>query len=227
MTRSISGVVTKWAYFVTTYQSSQSVSYTSTYGWRLKHLKCKYFASFSIKALFFYSDTSVNVATNTFSSSHCNGYTSGISSPVSKYFAQSHNYNNGTAITYVMEYDVTSTYTSISNFNFRNGDQMVLAISFNNSYWGTISTCNLLGGIKSTSLTQQATCVKGSNSLIYIKNVAGFTPTTNLASDTHNRVKVSFLASTSSTTGNTYVNFYMKLYANIDAYNQGYQAIFN
>ena len=153
MTFSISsgGVVKKYAYFMTTYQSQSNVSTSSTYGWRLKYLQCKYFAHFNIKAYFYFSDTSIQIATNSFSSSYCNGYTSGINSPSLKYFQQSHYVNNGTAITYVMEFDITSTYTSISNFGFRNGDQMVLAISFNNSYWGTVASCALLGGVKSTS----------------------------------------------------------------------------
>ena len=226
MTRSIGGVVTKWAYFITTYQSNTNVSYTSSYGWRLKYLKCKYFANFNIKGYFFYSDTSVNIATNTFTSTHCDGYTSGVSSPTTKYFAMSHPFNNGTDITYVMEFDITATYTSISNFNFRNGDAMVLEIAFNNSYWGTIGSCNLLGGIVSTSLAKKAECVRSSNTKIYIKNVAGFSATPNLAASTHNRVKVSFVASTSSTSGNSYTNFYMQLFANIDAFNNQYQPIF-
>lgn len=156
MSRSSGGVVKKYAYYVTTYQSNQNISYASSTGWTLKYIKCKYFANFNIKANFYFSDTSINIATNTFTSTHCDGYTSGVSSPTLKYFSQSHYVNNGTPITYVMEYDFTSTINSISNFGFRSGDQMVLQIHFNNTYWGTVASCNLLGGIISTSLTQQA-----------------------------------------------------------------------
>ena len=114
---------------MTTHPSTLNATYySSSYGWRLKYLKCKYFAYFTIYAHFFFGETNIQIATNNFNGAHCNGYTSGINSPVAKYFAQSHPFNNGTAVTYVMEYDITSTYTSISNFNFRNGDRMVLSL---------------------------------------------------------------------------------------------------
>ena len=103
---------------------------------------------------------------------------------------------------------------------------MVLELSFNHSYWGTIGSCNLLGGIISTSLAKKAECIKSSNSKIYIKNVAGFSATPNLAASTQNRIKVSFVASASSTTGNSYVKLEMSLFANIDAFNNQYQPIF-
>lgn len=59
MTISSSGVVKKYAYFVTTYQSNTNVSTSTTYGWTLQYLKCKYFANFDIKAYFFFSDTGI------------------------------------------------------------------------------------------------------------------------------------------------------------------------
>jgi hypothetical protein len=226
MTTSSSGVVKKYAYYVTTYQSTKNVGYTSTYGWTLKHLKCKYFANFNIRALFYFSDTSIQIATNTFSSTACDGYTSGVTQPTLKYFSQSHYVNNGTPITYLMEYDFTATLNSITNFGFRSGDQMVLQIHFNNSYWGTVSQCTLLGGIASTSLTQQATCNVGSSTLFYINNIAGFNPTPDLASSTNYRVKLSFIGSTVSNTANININFYAQLFANIDAYTSAYQPIF-
>lgn len=176
MTISTSGVVKKYAYFVTTYQSNTNVSTSTTYGWTLQYLKCKYFANFDIKAFFYYSDTSIQVATNSFSSSYCDGYSSGISSPSLVQFSQSHYNNNGTPITYVQEFDLTGTINSISNFGFRSGDQMVLKISYNNTFWGTVSDCTLLGGVMSTSLTQVATCNVGSNSVLYISNIGGFIP---------------------------------------------------
>jgi hypothetical protein len=226
MTISSGGVVKKYAYYMTTFQSSSNVSTNSVTGWQLKYLKCKYFAYFSIRALFYYSDTSIQIATNTFSASYCNGYTSGVTAPSLKYFSQSHYVNNGTPITYLMEYDVTATYGSLSNFGFRNGDQMVLAVSFSSTYWGTVSGCTLLGGIISTSVTQQAACVKGSNSLFYITNVAGFSATPNLDSSTNYRIKLSFVGGTVTGTSNYAITFYMSLYSNIDAYTQGYQGIF-
>ena len=67
-------------------------------------------------AYFFFSTTSIQMATNNFGSTACSGYTSGVDAPTTKYFQQSHYVNNGTEITYVQEYDMTATYNSISNF---------------------------------------------------------------------------------------------------------------
>ena len=212
---------------MTTYQSNADVSHGSGTGWTLNYIKCKYFANFVITGYFYFSDTSIQVATNTFSSSYCNGYTSGIPSPTLITTSQSHYNANGTAITYVQEFDITSTYGNISNFNFRNGDQMVLSISYSWNYWGTISSCAVLGGVTSTSRTALATCNVGSNSKLYITNVAGFVTTPSLASSTNMRIKIKFVASTSSAdTNNNAYSFYMYLYSNFDAYNQGYQGIF-
>lgn len=226
MTTSSGGVVKKYAYYVTTYQSSTDASYGGTLGWKLKYLKCKYYANFNIKAHFYYSDTSIQVATNTFTSTHCDGYTSGVTQPTLKYFSQSHYTNNGTPITYVMEYDFTATVNSVSDFGFRSGDQMVLQIHFTSTFWGTVSGCTLLGGIKSTSLTQKATCNVGSNSQFYITNIAGFDLTPDLASSTNNRVKIAFLGGTVSNTGNYAFDFHAQLFSNIDAYTNVYQPIF-
>ena len=102
---------------------------------------------------------------------------------------------------------------------------MVFSIHFDTSFWGTISSCNLLGGIISTSLTDQATCYKRNNTGMYIRNVAGFTTTPNLATSTHNIIKVSFISSTSSTSNNPSIAFGIKLHANYDAYINDYQPI--
>ena len=61
---------------------------------------------------------------------------------------------------------------------------MVLSISYSWNYWGTISSCAVLGGVTSTSRTALATCNVGSNSKLYITNVAGFVTTPSLASST-------------------------------------------
>jgi hypothetical protein len=97
----VSGVTKKWAYFITTYQGTSTVSISTSYGWTLSYLKCKYFAGLSITAYFFFSDTSIEVATNSFSLSYCDGYTGGVTSPTSKYFSQNYFISDGTPITYV------------------------------------------------------------------------------------------------------------------------------
>jgi hypothetical protein len=165
------------------------------------------------------------VATNSFSSSYCDGYTSGVSAPVSKYFSQSSFVSGGIPVTFVHEIDFTSTL-GISNFGFRNGDAMVLAISFDSTYWGTITSCSVLGGLNSTSMNQVLSCTVASNSKIYISNIAGFLAHPKLGTTTNYRVKYSFLTSGVTNTGNYAINFFTTLYANIDAYNNNYQGIF-
>jgi len=105
---------------------------------------------------------------------------------------------------------------------------MVLKINYGSTYWGTVSSCNLLGGINSTSINQKAVCVFSSNSVFYIKNIAGFLTDPLLGTSTNYRVKFSFLATptTSSSTANYGITFYTTLYANLDACNANYQGIF-
>lgn len=58
---------------------------------------------------------------------------------------------------------------------FRNDDNMVLSIVFNRVDWGTTLSCNLLGGLISTSMTQHAYCATtGSSDNIIIRNFKGF-----------------------------------------------------
>jgi hypothetical protein len=211
----------KYAYFITTFQSTTDVDNN---GWNFKYMKCKTF-TFVMTAHWFLSDTSIQVATNTLSGG-CDTQNA-ITAPTMMYFSQSHYNNNGTDITYLQEYDITSTYNALTNFNFRNGDSMVLAIYFSNNWWGTINNCSLLGGIISTSNTQIATCTVYSNTAIYINNVAGFLADPNLPTTTNYRIKVKFTGNSVTNTGNYASTFTMKLFANLDAYNGAYQSIFN
>ena len=50
---------------------------------------------------------------------------------------------------------------------------MVLYFVFSRMEWASTSSCQLLGGVISTSPTQQAYCMVA-NSHIMIRNVAGF-----------------------------------------------------
>jgi hypothetical protein len=159
----VGGVMKKYAYFVTTYQSTTDVSYTTGTGWALNYLKCKYYAYYSIIAYFYYGDTSIQIATNNFDGSACYSPNS-LTPSTLMYLSQSHYNNNGTDITYVMEIDITSTYNSLTNFNFRNGDAMVLQFTFANDNWNTIYNCTVLGGLIPTSNTQPITCQYRSSS---------------------------------------------------------------
>jgi hypothetical protein len=106
---------------------------------------------------------------------------------------------------------------------------MLLKITLSNNYWTSIDKCSLLGGIISTSATQLATCTYASTDTLLISNIAGFENDPLLDVSTNKRVKLMFrgtsLAFLSSITYPTrYV--YSYLYANMDAYNNGYQPIF-
>lgn len=189
-------------------------------------MKCKYYAYYSIIAHFFFSDTSVEIATNDLTGTQCNGYTS--SQPISKYFSQNNFLDDGTDTTFIHEIDLTA-FSQISNFNFRNGDSMVLSVTYGSSYWGTIKSCNLLGGIISTSINNVATCSVSTTSTtteIYIRNVAGFIANPLLATSTNYRVKILFVGDDLATSTSAF-NFDLNLYSNIDAYTTRYQSIIN
>ena len=104
---------------------------------------------------------------------------------------------------------------------------MVLAISYDSNYWGTISSCSLLGGVVSTSNALPVGCTVKTNTLIYITNIAGFMSDPNLATSTYYRLKIKFLAASVTATNTYTINFNMALYANLDAFNNNYQPIFN
>ena len=163
ITSSNGATVKKYAYFVSTFQSNTNFSTIAKNGWALKYLKCKFFAHFNIVSYFYFSDTSIEKATNTFRSTDCDGITASVSDPVLKYFQQSPYQNNGTAKTYIMEIDITAMYNSLTSFNFRSGDEMVVQVNFNTSFWGTVENCSVLGGVLATSNSKQPSCVKVDN----------------------------------------------------------------
>jgi hypothetical protein len=58
---------------------------------------------------------------------------------------------------------------------FRNDDDMVLSITFNRVDWGTTTSCNLLGGLISTSMTSHAYCsTTGNNARLILRSFKGF-----------------------------------------------------
>ena len=121
--------------------------------------------------------------------------------------------------------DLTPALDSLSNFEFRNGDEMVLYFTFSNVQWGTTKSCQLIGGVISTSPTKKAYCTVASNHIM-IRNVAGFEENANLDVSTNKRVKFTFVGDSLGdyTSTTRYITTY--LYANYDAYANSYQAIF-
>jgi hypothetical protein len=106
---------------------------------------------------------------------------------------------------------------------------MLLKITLSNNYWTSIDQCSLLGGIISTSATQLATCAYASTDTLLISNIAGFEDDPLLDVSTNKRVKLMFRGTAlaylySGDYPTRYV--YSYLYANQDAYNNGYQPIF-
>lgn len=220
------GVTTQHAYFIRTWASTTNNSYATYAGWGLTYLKCKYYAGLTVSALFFYADSQIEVAAQQFSNSYCNGYTSGVTAPVSKYFSQNYFVADGTDTDLVHEFDFTPSLNSITNFGFTTGDAMVLSISYDANPWATITSCSLLGGVISTSINQRAYCNVGSNTNLYIVNVGGFLADPLLALTTAYRIKIKFTSSgLTSTPNNNNFNLFVQLFANLDAYQNSYQAI--
>lgn len=90
------GRIYKYAYFVRTWPSTTNNNLSSSGGWALQYLKCKFYA-LSFTAYFFFSDNVVEQATNTFTASNAQSLsTSGIADPVSKYYDQTYRISDGT-----------------------------------------------------------------------------------------------------------------------------------
>lgn len=129
-TKVVGGRVYKYAVFMTTWQSNTNNKRHSSGGWALKYLKCKFYAQ-TITAYFFFSDTTIEQATNTFTAANARSLsTSGISDPVNKYYDQTYRISDGTDTYFTIEMDLTPSLNSLSNFYFADGDQMVLTFTF-------------------------------------------------------------------------------------------------
>jgi hypothetical protein len=103
---------------------------------------------------------------------------------------------------------------------------MVVSISYAANPWGALLSCNLLGGVSSTSVNQRAFCNVNSNTNIYIVNVGGFVSDPLLSVTTNYRIKVRLVSDglTQTLNSNSF-NFYFKLFANYDAYINSYHPI--
>ena len=169
----ISGANTKkQAFFIRTWPSTTNASHTANLGWSLSFIKCKFYA-LSHKAYFFFGDSSVEIATNSWSTSHAGTYGS-ITDPTVMYFDQTYRFGDGTDTYFILQIDFTATLNSITNFQFRNGDSMSLLIVFGNNYWTSIDQCSLLGGIISTSPSLLASCSYPAADRLLIRNIGGF-----------------------------------------------------
>lgn len=98
--------------------------------------------------------------------------------------------------------DITPTLNSLTNFEFRTGDEMVLVFTFSDQFWTSITSCYVIGGIISTSSTKKADCIPESVTKVYIKYVAGFEEDPSLPTSSNKRVK--FLFKGSSLVSSTY-----------------------
>lgn len=57
----------------------------------------------------------------------------------------------------------------------RNNDNMVISITFSNDDWAAMSSCNVLGGLVSTSFSLHAYCQTTSNkNTILLRGFKGF-----------------------------------------------------
>lgn len=224
LTNSANTVTIKYAYFIKTWTSTTNIG-TSSGGWALSYLKCKHYSGLALTGNIFFGDTTIEVASQTFSTSYCNGYTP-AASQVSKYFSQSYFSADGTDTSLVHEFDITPTYNALTNFEFRSGDAMVVSIIYAANPWGNLLSCDILGGISSTSINQRAFCVVYSSTNIYIVNVGGFVANPLLSVTTNYRIKVRLVSDgLVQTLNSNSFNFYFRLFANYDACINGFHPI--
>ena len=116
---------------------------------------------------------------------------------------------------------------AMSNFEFRNNDEMVLVFNFNRMDWTDTLSCDLLGGIVSTSITKQAYCehVPATDTRVLIRNVGGFVEDPLLAVGTNKRVKFMYKGTSLTNLNTISRTIFVELYANYDAYINNYQPI--
>ena len=152
-----------------------------------------------------------------------------ISAPINKYYDQDYRVSDGTDTKFVTEIDVTPMMNSaaMSNFEFRNNDEMVLVFTFSRMDWTDTLSCDLLGGIVSTSITKQAYCeyVPATDTRVLIRNVGGFVKDPLLAVDTNKRVKFMYKGTSLTNLNSIARTIFVELYANHDAYINNYQPI--
>ena len=105
-----------------TWPNSPNLSTGSGVGWDISYLKCKFYA-LAFNAHFFFSDTVIEEATNTFTATNAQSLsTSGITDPVNMYYDQNYRIGDGTTTHWVVEMDLTPALNSVTNFQFRKGD---------------------------------------------------------------------------------------------------------
>ena len=218
----------RYAYFVRTWPSNVNMYLTSGGGWDLSYIKCKFYAQ-TWTAYWFFSDTSIEVASNTYAGTAGDSLaTVGISAPLNLYYDTDYRTSDGTDTNFVVEMDVTPMMTSavMSNFDFANNDEMVLVFTFNRMDWGGTLSCHLLGGIVSTSRSKQAVCqTTGDHSIMIIRYVAGFVTDPLLATNTNMRVKFKYVGTALDALTSVGRSITVQLYANYDSYYYTYQPI--
>jgi hypothetical protein len=102
------------------------------------------------------------------------------------------------------------------------GDSYVLGIGFSSILWATVSSCRIVGGLKNT-LGQAVGCSVLSDSYFYASNFNSFETNPLLSSATNYRLRLEFVVSTLS---NTTCTAYIEMFANMDAYTNNYERIF-
>lgn len=149
--------------------------------------------------------------------------------PTNPYFDQTYRLADGTVTRFIYELDLTPMLSPLTaaDLYFRNDDNFVLSFTFSFVDWSTLSSCSLLGGLVSTSMTQHAYCqTTGNNAVIILRNFKGFEIDPVLPITKNIRVK--FLLVGGSLTGtytSTSRSITVALFSNYDAYANSYTAI--
>ena len=118
--------------------------------------------------------------------------------------------------------DITSVTTALSNFVVESGDSFVMGFSFSSIWWGSVTACRFVGGLTNSN-GQAVACTKVSDSYFYASNFNGFESNPLVSSTTAQRVRVEL---TASTINNNTITLTVELFANMDAYTQDYDRIF-
>lgn len=125
-----------------------------------------------------------------------------------------------------MEFDLTKMIDELDDLHIKQTDQFVMSFVLENIFWGSISSCQLLGGLSQNLLNSPTTCTVDNATQFYVTNFQGFIENDMYPTGQRKRIRVLF--TTGSLTDNTLwldKTVTIGLFANIDAYTNSLQAI--
>jgi hypothetical protein len=201
------------AFFIKTWTASDTQ-------WNIQWMQCKHFLQ-SVVAYYATTDVNVYQVSHLISTGTYPNSISDTSSLVYWDFTS----NRGQASDFIMEFDLTTTLSSTTNFNFLLGSNYYLKIAITGVFFAYPTKCEISGGL-SNSYGQKPTCIWISSTTMLINNFDNIDLNALLS---RYRLKVMFasLASPDYTTGYLYpISAMLYLYSNYDAYYYSADTIF-